>query len=112
MQDLKFNMRTNKASPMLFQACGSGNHLKFAVLTIRKSGAQALEFLQILLSDVIVTSFVSLGTAGGTAGGTDLPMEEIMLNFSAIKFSYKPQNPVGTLDSAVEGSWNVKANTP
>ena len=105
MQDFKFTMRTNKASPKLFQTCASGEHLQSALLTVRKADKNQSEFLQIWLSDVLVSSFVSLGSSGGTD-----PMEEIMLNFAKIKVSYKPTRADGSLDAAIEIRWDVQAN--
>jgi type VI secretion system secreted protein Hcp len=105
MQDFKFTMRTNKASPKLFQACASGDHLQSAVLSVRRPGKDTADFLQISLSDVLVSSFVSMGSSGGTD-----PMEEIMLNFSKIKVSYKPMKADGSLEGSVEAGWDVPAN--
>ena len=38
MKDFKFTMRTNKASPKLFQACANGKHINKVVLFVRRSG--------------------------------------------------------------------------
>jgi type VI secretion system secreted protein Hcp len=105
MQNFKFTMRTNKASPKLFQACASGEHLQSAVLSVRRPGKDTSDFLQIWLSEVLVSSFVNMGSSGGTD-----PMEEIMLNFSKIKVSYKPMKADGSLEGSVEAGWDVPAN--
>jgi len=107
MKDFKFTMRTNIASPQLFQYCASGKHIKEAKLFVRSSGSRPAEFLEIWLSDVLVSSFVNMGSAGPNI---PYPMEEIMLNFSSIKIDYKPMKPDGSLGGSVHGGWNVKAN--
>ena len=38
MQDFHFTMRTSKASPKLFLACASGEHIKDGILVGRRAG--------------------------------------------------------------------------
>jgi type VI secretion system secreted protein Hcp len=40
MQDFHFTMRLSKASPKLMLSCASGQHIKSAVLTLRKAGGE------------------------------------------------------------------------
>lgn len=107
-QDFKFTMRTNKASPKLFQNCAEGKHLKEALLTVRRAGKEQQDFLQVWLSEVMVSSFVNLGSSGTTTE----PVEEIMLNFAKIKISYKPQKADGTLGSPEVAGWDLTSNKP
>src|SRR5712692_175734 len=53
MQDFHFVMKVNKASPKLFLACATGEHIKKGVLTCRKAGKEQQEFLKITLSDLL-----------------------------------------------------------
>ena len=55
--DITFVARTSKASPKLFLAAAGGQHLKQALLTMRKSGEQSAEFYKVTLQDVLVSSF-------------------------------------------------------
>ncbi len=58
MQDFHFVMRSSKASPKLFQAVASGQHIKEAILTARKAGGkEQIEFLKIKFSDILVSSY-------------------------------------------------------
>ena len=41
VQDFNFTMHVNKASPKLFLACATGQHIKEALLTCRKAGKVA-----------------------------------------------------------------------
>ena len=68
MQDFQFVMKVNTASPKLLKACASGEHIKNAVLTCRKAGKEQQEFLKIILSDVLVSSY---HTGGSGNGGVD-----------------------------------------
>ena len=63
-EDLAFVQRTSKASPKLFLACATGQHVKTAVLTARKAGKAQLEYLTIKLGDVLVASFQESGAVG------------------------------------------------
>ena len=107
MKDFKFTMRTNIASPKLFQACASGEHIKEAKLTVRRSDQTQAEYLQIWLQDLVVSSFLNMGSSGPNI---PYPVDEILLNFSRIKIDYKQVKPDGSLGGSVSGGWNLKTN--
>src|SRR6266513_2553311 len=54
--DLSFTHYVDKASPVMFQACAGGEHIKEALLTVRKAGKTPQEFLMIKMNDVVITS--------------------------------------------------------
>jgi len=43
MHDFNFTMKINKASPKLFLACATGQHIKEALLTCRRAGKEQQE---------------------------------------------------------------------
>jgi type VI secretion system secreted protein Hcp len=102
IKPMNFAMKANKASPKLFLACASGEHIKKAVLVCRKAGKDQQPYYTITLSDVTVSNY----QAGGSTGHV-IPMDQHSLSFSKIEFEYKPQKPDGTLDSAVKAGWDV-----
>jgi type VI secretion system secreted protein Hcp len=106
MQDFHFVMKHNKASPKLMLACASGEHIKKAVLTCRKAGKEQQEFLKVTLSDIIVSSFQT----GGSASSEVIPMDQIALNFAKIEKEYKEQKADGSLGGAVKAGWDLKQN--
>src|SRR5258708_6196229 len=57
MQDMHFQMNVNKASPKLFLACATGEHIKKATLVCRKAGKDQQEYLTVNFTDVMVSSF-------------------------------------------------------
>src|SRR3977135_2623830 len=65
MQDLHFTMKINKASPKLFLACASGEHIKKATLTCRKAGKDQQEFLKYDMNDILISSYQTGGSSGG-----------------------------------------------
>lgn len=105
MQDFNFTMKINKASPKLFLACATGDHIKSALLTCRKAGKEGQEYLKIKFSDLLISTFQT-----GGSSGQEVPVEQISFNFSKIEHSYAPQNPDGKLGSPVVHNYDLKAN--
>ncbi len=105
VEDLHVTMATSKASPLLFLACATGQHLKTAVLTARKAGRAPLEFFVITLTDVLVSAY---HVGGGTVAG---PTDQLSLNFARVQIEYRPQKPDGSAETPVEAGWDVKRNS-
>lgn len=105
MQDFHFVMKINKASPKLMLACATGEHIKSAKLTCRKAGGDQQEYMSMTLSDALVSSYQTGGSAGDA-----IPTDQFSLNFSKIEYEYKPQKQDGTLDSPVKTGYDLKAN--
>jgi type VI secretion system secreted protein Hcp len=105
MQDFNFVMRVNKASPKLMLACATGDHLKGATLTCRKAGGEQQEYMKITMTDLLVSSYQTGGSAGDV-----LPVDQISINFAKIEYEYKPQKPDGSLDSPVKVGYDLKLN--
>jgi len=106
IQDFHFVMLINKASPKLFLACASGEHIPEALLTCRKAGKEQQEFFKVKFSDLLVSSFQT----GGSGHGDVVPTDQISLNFAKIEFEYKPQNADGSLGGSVNTGWDQKKN--
>jgi len=106
-QDISFAARVSKASPMLFLKCANGQHLPGATLSARKAGERPLEFLQIKLNDVIITSYQN----GGSSGSDSLPVDQFSINYAKIEFAYTEQKDDGSAGEVTRAAWDVKANT-
>ena len=106
MQDFHFTMKVNKASPKLFLACASGEHIPDALLTCRKAGKEQQEFLKYKFTDLLISSYQT----GGSGHGDVVPTDQISFNFSKIEVSYAPQKADGSLDGAIPAGWNLKQN--
>ena len=106
MQDFHFVMKVNKASPELLLSCAEGRHIKEAILVCRKAGKDQQEYLKITMSDLLVSSFQT----GGSAGSDEVPNDQISLNYSKIQYEYKEQKTDGTLGGAVKTGWDLKTN--
>ena len=107
MQDFHFVMHVNKASPKLFLACATGEHIKKAVLTCRKAGKEQQEYMKWTFSDLLVSSYQT----GGSTGGSALPLDQVSLNFAKVEVEYKPQKADGSLEAAVKAGYDLKKST-
>jgi type VI secretion system secreted protein Hcp len=105
-QDLHFTSRVNVASPNLMVACATGQHIKSAILTVRKAGKEQQEYYSVKLSDMLVSSYQS----GGAEGSNALPVDQFSINFAKIEFEYKSQKPDGSLGAPVKGGYDLKQN--
>lgn len=104
---LKFLKHTDSATHLLFLHCANGQHIKQATLIVRKAGGEQRDFLKILLTDVLVQSFSSVGDPNGPE---HQPLEEVTLGFSAIKVSYAKQKQDGSMEAFKDAGWSVKEN--
>ena len=105
-QDLHLTSRVNVASPNLMIACATGQHIKSAILTVRKAGKEQQEYYTVKLSDMLVSSYQS----GGAEGSNALPVDQFSINFAKIEFEYKSQKPDGSLGAPVKGGYDLKQN--
>jgi type VI secretion system secreted protein Hcp len=104
--DLTFVHRVDKASPNLWKACSTGEHIKEATLSSAKQGKGPQDFLIVKMSDVLITS-VSLAESNGSGS---VPMENVGLQFAKVDLEYKPQKPDGSLDAGIHFKYDIKAN--
>lgn len=107
MGDFHFVMRVNKSSPKLFLSCATGEHIKKAVLTVRKAGKEQQEYLKWTFSDLLISSYQT----GGSASSDIVPLDQISINFSEAQIDYKEQKADGTLGGAVTTKYNVKTQS-
>jgi type VI secretion system secreted protein Hcp len=82
-QDFVFTADSSKASPELFIASVTGEHIKEGLLTLRQAGAQQAAVSTIKLTDVTVAAYDQAGSSDG-----DQPMDEFALRYSKLEFSY------------------------
>lgn len=101
VQDLSVSFRANKSSPKLMQFCASGKHLDDAKLTcLRAAGDKAEKYLEITLTDVIISSYQTGGS------GDDFPVESMSLNFAKVKQEFFVQDDKGVAKSGGVGQWD------
>ena len=97
IQDLTLAKYVDSSSPQLIMMGVLGEIAKEGILTVRKSGDKQQEYLTLKMTDVMVTSYQTGGSAGSDAMLTD----EVVLHFSSIEGEYRPQKPDGTMGTPV-----------
>jgi type VI secretion system secreted protein Hcp len=104
-QDFHFVMKFNVASPSLMKSCANGQHIKLGTLSCRKAGKDQQEFLTIKMTDVIVSSYQT-----GGSEGSDVPFDQVSLNFAKIEVDYKRQGRDGSLEPGAKFGFDIKSN--
>jgi type VI secretion system secreted protein Hcp len=105
VQDLAVTKLVDRASCNLMLACCSGKHIAEGVLVIRRAGRTPLEYLKIMMNDIIVSS-VSLAASSQE----DRPIETISLNFAKFRVEYKEQRPDGSIVPSGTMGWDIAGN--
>lgn len=105
VQDLSFTKYIDLASTELFLATCNGKHFPEATLVVRKAGETPLEYLTIVMTDVLITSYST-----GGSGGEDRLTENVTLNFAKVKLTYKEQAAKGAQAKAPSVSWDIAQN--
>jgi type VI secretion system secreted protein Hcp len=105
-QDFNFMSRQQKSSPKLWLSCATGQHIKMAVLTLRKAGGDKFEFYKVTLTDVLVSSFQE----SGSEGGDDRPFDSFSLNYAKIRTDYSFQSEKGTLGGTTTAEFDLARN--
>ena len=108
-QDFSFVAPVSLASPKLFLACASGQHIKEATLTVRKAGKTQQEFLIIKMSDLVVSGYETNVQTSETPDGvpTEQIADQISLNFAKLDVEYKRVKEDGSLDAPLRAGWNI-----
>lgn len=106
VDDFSFVKKYDKASPILFMKCCTGEHIKEANFTVRKAGGEQIEFIKIKFTDVVITSIQT-----GGSGSDEIPMETIAFTFTQCHVDYQEQGQDGKAKGGpVHGGWDMKAN--
>jgi len=102
-----FNMmkKTDVASPKLFKACCTGDHITKMTVSMRKQtgvGGQDA-FLIYSFDNVMVESL----QWSGSSGGDDTPTESVSFAFAKVTVEYKTQGKDGKLVAGTPVVWDV-----
>jgi type VI secretion system secreted protein Hcp len=92
LKELVIVKKVDSASTGLMAAIRNNETIKKAVLTVRKSGGDPLEYLKISIQNGRITSY---DVASGTPGAHVALNEQLSLSFQKITVEYVPQGPDG-----------------
>jgi len=104
MNDFVFTMNADKSAPKLFEAMATGKHIASATLSVRKAGGSAVDFLKWDMTNVLISSY-------HTVGNGILPSVEVSLNFAKIQAEFKTQNNDGTAGGSVKAGFDLQKGT-
>lgn len=90
------------ATPLLFTACWTGKPITTGKLVLRKSGVgnTSLDFLKIILTNVVVAAIAP-------GGSSDRPTESVALNFTKIEIDFTYVDAKGT-PVTESGMWDLQ----
>lgn len=104
---MRFVKKTDASTPLLVQACASGQHFKNGTFVVRKAGGAQLEYLKLALNLVFVTDFQQQGSPKGD----EIPLETVTLAVGSIVLHYQQQGADGkALGGPSLASWNQVKN--
>jgi type VI secretion system secreted protein Hcp len=105
VHDISISKLVDKSSPELMLHCCNGKHIPSGLITVRKAGETALEYLKIKLTDILISGVQEAGH------GSELMKESLTLNFAKFQVEYQPQGADGkAAGGPIMMGWDVKAN--
>jgi len=106
VQDMSVVKFVDKSSPALQGSCLNGKHIPKAELHCTKAGGdnKALEYIKIVMEDVIISS-----VSTGGSGGEDRMTENVSLNFAKVEYHYTVQTVKGGAGAKPNSKWDIKA---
>lgn len=104
--DLTFVHRFDRATPLLWKACATGQHIRDATLASTKAGQGPVEFLIIKMSDVLITSLAVSDSSGARVSR----MEQVSMKFGKVDMEYRPQKPDGSLDAGIPFKYDIESS--
>lgn len=105
VQDLSFTKWVDLATAPLMLAAANGKHISKATLVVRKAGETPLEYLTIVMTEVLVSS-----VSTGGSGGEDRLTENVSLNFAKVEVKYKEQSASGKAAGTGDFKWDIAGN--
>jgi type VI secretion system secreted protein Hcp len=87
--DLIVHKQIDKTTRDLLKKCWEGGQV--ATMTISSYNAD-VKYLEILMKKVIITRYELLESPS-----TNIPMEQLTLNYSAVQYTYKPVDELGAI---------------
>lgn len=105
VNDLSITKWVDAATPELVLSTCNGQHHATVTLWVRKAGTTPIEYIKIVMTEVIITSWST-----GGVHSDDRLVENINFNFREFTLDYIPQKTDGTPDAAKTVGWNIAGN--
>jgi type VI secretion system secreted protein Hcp len=101
-----FAHRVDTASPPLWRACVTGQHIAEGVLSVARPMATVGDYITLRMTDVLITS-VSVADA---SADTQPPLETVTLGCAVFEYTYRPQLANGSFGPAVVLKFDIRQN--
>lgn len=106
VQDVVLTKNIDKSDAALMQYCCNGKHIPEVTIFCEKAGGDStVEYVKIVLKQVLVTSHSITG-----AEGSDTVHVDVALNFASYVVTYTPQSGEGTGEGDTTQGWDVAKN--
>lgn len=106
-QDFTCVMTVDKATPKLFHACCTGEHISTVDVHVCRNTGDKQKYLEFKMYDVIVSSV----SPGGSAKSETLPLVQTALNYGKIEWIYtETDHKTGKPKGDVKGGWDLVEN--
>ena len=102
IQNLAFTHSIDSASPKLLERLLTGDSIASGKLTLRRSGENPFEYLELCMKGIDVTSFST-----GGSGQEDRITESVTLHFNQFRYEYTPQNEEGQPVTPIFTAWDA-----
>jgi type VI secretion system secreted protein Hcp len=106
IQDLTITHYVDQSSSDLLKHLTNGKHIDEGLLTVRKAGGTAVEYLKLKMTQVMVTHI-----SNGGGAGQDRITENVTLNFRKFTQTYTGQDAKGSPKPSSEFTWDIAASS-
>jgi type VI secretion system Hcp family effector len=102
----------DKSSLGIAQALYTGENIKEAQLDIARSTGDMANYLEMKMTNVMVTTYAILTDVEAVAISPDIdrPVERFELAYTTVEMEYTQQNPDGTAAGKLSASWDRSKN--
>jgi type VI secretion system secreted protein Hcp len=105
-QDFTISKLLDKASPLLYQNCSSGKHVKDVCVEFCRAGGDKMKYMDVKMEEVIISAVSPSGSSG-----EGFPSESVSFNYGKIKWVYTQQKRAdGGGGGNVPGGWDLVKN--
>lgn len=104
-KDFSFSKEVDKSSAKLLLFCANGSHVKEMTLQLHRATGDKQKYLEIKLTDNLITSVHPAGGGGG------IPSESVTVNFGKIEYVYtQTDTKTGKPKGDVKMHWSTTEN--
>jgi len=105
--EFSFSKRLDSSSPTLCLYCCNGKAIDEVVFEITRPLGDQTTFMKYTFNDCIISG---ISTSGSASESDPIPMEQVSIRYSQIKWEYTPTDTKGKKQSAKKAGWNVATN--